>query len=69
MKCANCTNYAEYTDCTLGVNPVNYCLTCLPESLRLEAAQGRMPLVAEKKEEESDAARGLASQGNTKSKD
>ena len=44
-KCANCTNKADYTTADPGVNPVDYCASCLPSWLRQRAAAGHFPLV------------------------
>ena len=45
IKCANCENDALYTTGDSGVNPVNYCTTCLPYWLENRAAAGHFPLV------------------------
>lgn len=45
IKCANCENNADYTTADPGVNPVNYCASCLPTWLRNRAAAGHFPLV------------------------
>jgi hypothetical protein len=44
MKCVNCENKADYTCADPGVNPVDYCATCLPIWLRDRAARGDFPL-------------------------
>ena len=43
-KCDNCSNEAAYTCADPGVNPVNYCATCLPVWLQHRAAAGHFPL-------------------------
>ena len=45
VKCANCGKEAAYTCADPGVNPVNYCVTCLPQWLRSRADLGHFPLV------------------------
>lgn len=45
VKCANCNKAANYTNADPGVNPVNYCASCLPLWLRQRASQGHFPLV------------------------
>jgi hypothetical protein len=45
IKCANCEKSADYTTADPGVNPVNYCASCLPTWLRDRAAAGHFPLV------------------------
>lgn len=45
MKCANCDNKADYTTADPGVNPVDYCASCLPSWLRQRASAGHFPLV------------------------
>jgi hypothetical protein len=44
MTCVNCKNKADYTCADPGVNPVDYCATCLPTWLRDRAARGDFPL-------------------------
>ena len=53
MKCANCFNEAQYTQADPGVNPVNYCRTCLPAWLHDRAEAGHFPLVQPTVEEPS----------------
>lgn len=45
IKCDNCSNEAAYTCADPGVNPVNYCVTCLPDWLQARATAGHFPLV------------------------
>lgn len=45
VKCDNCSNSADYTHSDPGVNPVNYCASCLPHWLRARAQAGDFPLV------------------------
>jgi hypothetical protein len=45
MICDNCTKEASYTCADAGVNPVNYCVDCLPVWLQNRAAAGHFPLV------------------------
>jgi len=45
IKCDNCDNEANYTSADPGVNPVNYCVSCLPTWLHKRAAAGHFPLV------------------------
>jgi hypothetical protein len=45
IKCANCESKADYTTADPGINPVNYCASCLPSWLRQRAAAGHFPLV------------------------
>lgn len=45
IKCDNCTKSADYTCADPGVNPVNYCASCLPVWLQSRAAAGHFPLV------------------------
>lgn len=58
VKCDNCEKDAAYTCADPGVNPVNYCNTCLPVWLQQRADSGHFPLVeilekpAKKKAEE-----------------
>ena len=44
MKCANCENQAAYSVTDPGVNPVDYCVKCLPLHLRPRAIDGQLPL-------------------------
>lgn len=44
IKCANCEKEAVYTCADPGVNPVNYCATCLPTWLHIRAELGHFPL-------------------------
>jgi len=53
VKCANCENPANYTNADPGINPVNYCATCLPLWLRDRASQGDFPLVTPIVDDES----------------
>jgi hypothetical protein len=46
MKCDNCENEASYTTADPGVNPANYCTSCLPAWLRERAEAGHFPLMA-----------------------
>lgn len=45
VKCDNCEKDALYTCADPGVNPVNYCATCLPHWLQQRADSGHFPLV------------------------
>lgn len=45
VKCNNCGSNALYTCADPGVNPVNYCGTCLPSWLKARADAGQFPLV------------------------
>ena len=45
IKCANCESKADYTNADPGVNPVNYCASCLPSWLRQRASEGHFPLM------------------------
>jgi hypothetical protein len=45
VKCDNCSKDASYTCADPGVNPVNYCASCLPVWLQHRAAAGHFPLV------------------------
>ena len=45
IKCANCANKADYTTADPGVNPVNYCASCLTSWLRQRASLNHFPLV------------------------
>lgn len=49
MKCDNCVQDAVYTVSDPGVNPVNYCSTCLPKWLVDRANAGHFPLAKEEK--------------------
>ena len=49
IKCDNCPSEAVYTCADPGVNPVNYCASCLPVWLTDRAQAGHFPL---KKEEQ-----------------
>jgi len=59
MKCDNCSNDAAYTVADPGVNPVNYCATCLPTWLQDRALAGHFPVEkaapAKKKAEAKEA--------------
>ncbi len=44
-KCDNCEKDAFYTCADPGVNPVNYCVPCLPHWLQERADAGHFPLV------------------------
>lgn len=56
IKCDNCESNALYTNADPGVNPVNYCATCLPSWLLQRAEAGQFPLVTSvKKDEEKKA--------------
>lgn len=44
MKCVNCDNTAAYTVAEPGVNPVEYCNSCLPKHLQVRAKAGHFPL-------------------------
>lgn len=44
MSCVNCSSEAIYTCADPGVNPIDYCATCLPIWLRDRAARGDFPL-------------------------
>ena len=46
VKCDNCANNAAYTQADPGVNPVNYCQSCLPHWLHTRAQAGHFPLVS-----------------------
>ena len=52
VKCDNCDKAADYTSADPGVNPVNYCASCLPTWLQKRAAAGHFPLVEPSVEEE-----------------
>jgi hypothetical protein len=61
-KCDNCEKDALYTCADPGVNPVNYCGSCLPQWLQQRADSGHFPLVesieekpAKKKEKITEA--------------
>lgn len=45
VKCDNCFEAASYTCADPGVNPVNYCSSCLPIWLHERADAGHFPLV------------------------
>jgi hypothetical protein len=45
--CDNCSKEAAYTCADPGVNPVNYCVDCLPVWLQAQAEAGHFPLVQE----------------------
>ena len=45
IKCANCENDAIYTCADPGVDPVNYCRSCLPPWLEVRAGEGHFPLM------------------------
>lgn len=45
VKCDNCEKAAAYTCADPGVNPVNYCASCLPAWLQHRATSGHFPLV------------------------
>lgn len=45
VKCDNCDKDALYTCADPGVNPVNYCASCLPHWLQQRADSGHFPLV------------------------
>mgnify|MGYP006277006089 CR=1 FL=1 len=45
VRCDNCFGIAAYTCADPGVNPVNYCTTCLPVWLQARANAGHFPLV------------------------
>jgi hypothetical protein len=51
VKCDNCDKEANYTSADPGVNPVNYCASCLPTWLQKRAAAGHFPLVESTVEE------------------
>lgn len=51
VKCDNCTNPAAYTQADPGVNPANYCQSCLPYWLHERAQAGHFPLVTPLEEE------------------
>jgi hypothetical protein len=53
VKCANCEKPADYTNADPGVNPVNYCASCLPTWLRQRASAGHFPLVQSVEQEET----------------
>ena len=44
LKCANCDNPAGYSLVDPGVNPVDYCDSCIPEPFRARAGRGEMTL-------------------------
>lgn len=52
VKCDNCDNEAHYTSADPGINPVNYCSSCLPAWLHKRAAAGHFPLVEPSVEDE-----------------
>lgn len=52
-RCDNCFGVAAYTCADPGVNPVNYCSTCLPVWLQERANAGHFPLVEPTVEETS----------------
>ena len=45
VKCDNCERPACYTTADPGVNPANYCSSCLPYWLHERANLGHFPLV------------------------
>ena len=45
VRCDNCFGIAVYTCADPGVNPVNYCASCLPVWLQSRANAGHFPLV------------------------
>jgi hypothetical protein len=55
IKCANCEKKADYTHADPGVNPVNYCASCLPTWLQQRAGLGHFPLVEAVKEDAAPA--------------
>lgn len=57
VRCDNCFGIAAYTCADPGVNPVNYCTSCLPVWLQERANAGHFPLVEPITEEESPAPR------------
>lgn len=56
IKCDNCENNASYTTSDPGVNPVNYCPSCLPSWLYQRAEAGQFPLVDPSKDKTSKKA-------------
>jgi len=53
IKCDNCSTVAAYTCADPGLNPINYCLDCLPVWLQARAAAGHFPLIVETTVEEA----------------
>ena len=51
MKCFNCNTKAVYTVADPGVNPVDYCNSCLPKELQERAKAGHFTLVKPEKVE------------------
>ena len=44
MKCSNCSADAVYTINDPGVSVINYCVKCLPASLKARANAGQLDL-------------------------
>jgi len=49
IKCDNCSKDAAYTCADPGLNPINYCVDCLPVWLKGRAEAGSFPLAEEAK--------------------
>lgn len=64
MKCDNCEKDAIYTCADPGVNPVNYCATCLPTWLQARADSGHFPLAEAKTEKPSKKKAGAPADEN-----
>lgn len=56
IKCVNCPEAAVYTVADPGVNPLDYCATCLPHWLRTRAESGHFPLAEAPKAKKKAAA-------------
>jgi hypothetical protein len=53
IKCVNCPEAAVYTVADPGVNPLDYCGSCLPHWLRERANTNHFPLVTPVSEKSS----------------
>jgi hypothetical protein len=49
MKCCNCDTKAAYSVADPGVNPLDYCNSCLPKHLKERAKAGHFPLAKPEK--------------------
>ncbi len=56
IKCVNCPEAAVHTVSDPGVNPLDYCATCLPQWLRARASSGHFPLAEAPKAKKKAAA-------------
>jgi hypothetical protein len=51
MKCCNCATKAAFSVADPGVNPLDYCNSCLPKHLQERAKAGHFPLAKPEKVE------------------